>query len=338
MVADRPDAAYEICTRYAPNCEGTQGSSSSSSRSRSSGSQSSGSLEGSFSGQSSGSRSESSSGQSGASTGGSTSQSSGIFSSGILSGSSSSQSSRSADSGSRSGDSNSKITGDQSSSQSTYVNGRSQANNSATPRVQNDRSSGVDGGRFRDIAVSSSGDLNGNLGSNVLTHDFSGESDGGLGGFNSEDDYYDSMNTVGERPGLGTFVERKPIEPVYNPEPGIDDNVYNNAYDRQYENASSQVEDSQYPSTSNTTTYSTIVNGVKLTSLPGPRGFLLIFTQPAIFLILYNSSGTQGTKGDKGDPGEKGDFGRGGIDGIQGAPGSPGHVFMVPVRKIYTFN
>lgn len=142
-----------------------------------------------------------------------------------------------------------------------------------------------------------------------MSRDSSGENDEGAGlGFNTEDEYYDSLNPP-DRTHSESFTERTRTDsedylpPVYNPEPGIDASVYER-------NFGSDANDTG--STSNATTFSTIINGVKIKSLPGPRG-------------------TQGLKGDKGDPGPPGDYGRNGLDGSPGSPGAPGHVFMVPV-------
>lgn len=114
----------------------------------------------------------------------------------------------------------------------------------------------------------------GNSDANLISRDDSGESDGlgGVGvGFNSEDDYYDSLNSGDEnelpvsRPIPSTTS--KPFVEVYNPEPGIDDNVFNGSQDPgSYENERAAAP------VSNATTFSTIVNGVKIKSLPGPRG------------------------------------------------------------------
>lgn len=144
-----------------------------------------------------------------------------------------------------------------------------------------------------------------------MSRDSSGENEDGIGsGFNSEDEYYDSLNPP-DRSQAESFTERTRAEsennlpPLYNPEPGIDASVY----ERNFGSASNDSD-----GTSEATTFSTIVNGVKIKSLPGPRG-------------------TQGLKGEKGDPGPPGDFGRNGLDGSPGSPGAPGHVFMVPVSR-----
>lgn len=234
MIADRPDAAYEVCTKYAPNCAGN-------------------------------------------------------FQANVISAQSSSTSSSSSQSSS---------SRRSSSTQATSQNGSSKANKTRTAKEKK-KSSNI----LKKVDLSRSGSLN------LMPRDgvSSGESD--ALGFNSEDDYYDSLNP-GRAPVTENYIERRPIEPIENPEPGIDEAVY----EENFNNAASATEQPSLPvySQSNASTFSTIVNGVKLKSLPGPRG-------------------TQGPKGEKGEPGEKGDLGRFGLDGLNGPPGAPGHVFMVPV-------
>lgn len=273
MVADRPDAAYETCTKYAPNCAG--GSSAQSS--------------GSASSTSSGSIRRTSSRNS------------------LDRSSSSSSINRSASSGSISRSSSSRNVA---SSRQAAVNGRSTVNATAPPRTATERSYDL-----RNIEISS---LGSGSGSNIaathqMSRDSSGENEDGIGlGFNSEDEYYDSLNPP-DRSHSESFTERTRAEsennlpPLYNPEPGIDASVY----ERNFGSAANESD-----GTSEATTFSTIINGVKIKSLPGPRG-------------------TQGLKGEKGDPGPPGDFGRNGLDGSPGAPGAPGHVFMVPVSSSF---
>lgn len=129
-------------------------------------------------------------------------------------------------------------------------------------------------------------------------------------GFNSEDEYYDSIPTINGRRqnGSSQFV---PSSSTYSPpiqsvdfvtEPGI-------FYEPPQIDSTNSAEEED---NSSNATFSTIVNGVKIKSLPGPRG-------------------TKGQKGEKGDPGDKGDMGRDGLGGNPGPPGPPGHVFMVPL-------
>lgn len=212
----------------------------------------------------------------------------------------------------------SELSRDEAASRSSSQNG-----NSASSRSSNERRSSADRDFIRNIGFSSSG-----LGASgsaaeapIISHSDSGESDGLGAGFNGEDEYYDTLSSGDENEMANGRHNRTrtsqpsstPFTPVYNPEPGIFEPVVDReeSYDRVSENENAEA-------SSNTSTFSTIVNGVKIKSLPGPRG-------------------TQGPKGDKGDPGPKGDMGREGLDGTQGSPGAPGHVFMVPVgSQIYS--
>lgn len=227
MIADRPDSAYEICTKYAPSCSGGQSASingNSNGASRSSSSYSSSSQTGSSSSQSASSRSEAA------------------------------------------------------LEQRSMVNGRhvSPPRNTESPAVlasrnQIDRTTSIDRNAFRNLGIDSaaaSGSLN--IGAAPMSRDNSGESDGLGASFNGEDDYYDSINSGDENESLNnrSSVARtsSPIAPVYNPEPGID-------MGEPEENCEPGITCvDKPPTTSNTTTFSTIVNGVKIKSLPGPRG------------------------------------------------------------------
>lgn len=119
--------------------------------------------------------------------------------------------------------------------------------------------------------------------SGVLSQ-YSGESDGLGIGINGEDDYYDSMNSADENEMLNTRTNRtRPLTPdlVYNPEPGIHEieppyNPEPGIHDM--EPPFNPEPGIHYPdidhdsSAFETTTFSTVVNGVKIKSLPGPRG------------------------------------------------------------------
>lgn len=118
----------------------------------------------------------------------------------------------------------------------------------------------------------------------AMSRDNSGESDGLGLGLHGEEDYYDSLSSGDENESNQT-VTSLPPEPVYNPEPGIDD------YDSNKNVNEEVIDTEQVASSSNTSSFSTVVNGVKIKSLPGPRGI-------------------KGDKGDKGDMGPKGDSGR----------------------------
>lgn len=101
-----------------------------------------------------------------------------------------------------------------------------------------------------------------------------GDSGESLG--NSDDEYYDSINS-GDENEMTTMM---PIEtltpkiftPVFNREPGID---------------YPEVEENTIQPVLNTTTFSTIVNGVKIKSLPGPRGKIYLFFENSLTIIDY---------------------------------------------------
>lgn len=115
-------------------------------------------------------------------------------------------------------------------------------------------------------------------------------------GFNTEDEYYDSIGQNGNGRNFTTTTYSPPRIDEYVTEPGI-------YYPRPSPTTPEWIEE--------TTTFSTVVNGVKIKSLPGPRG-------------------SEGQKGDKGEPGDKGDIGRDGLGGMNGPQGAPGHVFLIP--------
>ncbi len=113
-------------------------------------------------------------------------------------------------------------------------------------------------------------------------------------GFNGEDDYYDSLNSGNEE---GVFGPLNPAEnpvPPYNPQfennypessipsynPQYDNNNYNESY-QENQNASNEnvrfffciFENLfHYKLIDQNSSFTTIVNGVKMKSLPGPRG------------------------------------------------------------------
>lgn len=171
-------------------------------------------------------------------------------------------------------------------------------------RNQNDRSHSI---RNLDLLSSS---LKFNSDAALVSRDNSAESDGlGGVGFHGEEDYYDSLNSGDEnepstpRPN-GTRSTKPPepginYEPVYNPEPGINSEpLYNPEPGINYETVNNPepginnepvfIPESEMPesdsessykdsssegsSVSNTSVFSTVVNGVKIKSLPGPRG------------------------------------------------------------------
>jgi hypothetical protein len=149
-----------------------------------------------------------------------------------------------------------------------------------------------------------------------MSRDNSGEDGLGLGlGFNGEDDYYDSLTSDDEGNGNQPIRNRTftPVEPVFNPEPGIDDK-WNAAASPTLNQEETGEHENHSPAASNEANFTTIINGVKIKSLPGPRG-------------------ASGLRGQKGEPGEKGDMGRDGLNGVDGPPGPSGHVFMVPVSS-----
>lgn len=217
MIADRPDAAYEICTKYAPNCSGGQAEIGSSTTHQE----------------------ESSSKQS---------------------------RSQSEQKTSSKGKSNSK-------KKSSKSNSTEQPRTSSNKR----RSSVAESLQNLEFSTRASNLLNLHADAALVSRDNSAESDGLGAAFNVEEDYYDSLNSGDETEATNSqfnktrtpiFIEPidnpEPgihyIEPVYNPEPGIDDNFDNGFIESD--------------NVSNTTQFSAIVNGVKIKSLPGPRGML----------------------------------------------------------------
>lgn len=237
MIADRPDAAYEVCTKYAPNCPGGQSTSASSL---------------------SGSRGSASSSSGGSSRGSLSRSPSTMFQREESSGRQTS-SSRNAGSSHNAASSNQ---GSFSSNQGAFSNGLGLDASAASRNLNRN------GNRNSFDAISNlelpSQALNGASAS--VSRDNSGESDGMGISLNGEDDYYDSLNSADENEMSSARPNRtRPlIEPVYNPEPGIHDLIPEGEFDEANvvnENASSEA-----------TTFSTIVNGVKIKSLPGPRG------------------------------------------------------------------
>lgn len=190
--------------------------------------------------------------------------------------------------------------------QSVYSSSATETPRSSSSSQSNSRSSSSSSSSSIGRQNSSSGNSRSNLRNLENGRDQYEDTDEG---FNSEDEYYDSfttVNSVQRRNNSSQFVTSStyapPIETVdYVTEPGID-------YEPSQTDSYNSVEEESF----STTTFSTIVNGVKIKSLPGPRG-------------------TKGQKGDKGDPGDKGDMGRDGIGGNPGPAGPPGHVFMVPL-------
>lgn len=294
MITDRPDSAYEICSKFAPNCIGeSRVSEENAGRSSSSLSSSSSSSRQGSSGAQNRAEPASRSQQNGRDNGRSNSNSA----------------------TSRTGDTGREFAASRTSNQ----NG-----NSASSRSSNngDRRGSADRGLIRNNIFSSSSGLasSGSVTETpLMSRDDSAESDGLGASFNGEDEYYDTLNSGDEnnmangRHNRTRTLQPSPIPftPIFNSEARITEPELSEA-DREdsYARASEHENDD---TSSNTSTFSTIVNGVKIKSLPGPRG-------------------TQGPKGEKGDPGPIGDSGRDGLDGTQGSPGAPGHVFMVPVR------
>lgn len=200
---------------------------------------------------------------------------------------------------------------------------RGGASSVSTARNQSGRTNSRDRSTIRNIGISSS---NVNSDTEVMSRDISSESDSlgiGLGlGFNGEDDYYDSLASGDENESINRPNKNRtsrPNTPVYNPDSGFDNR------ERGYETSDMENEEvnrnglsSENSSLSTSTSnFTTIINGVKIKSLPGPRG-------------------TSGLKGQKGEQGDMGDLGRNGLAGMNGPPGAPGHVFMVPVSFIQT--
>lgn len=110
--------------------------------------------------------------------------------------------------------------------------------------------------------------------STIQSHD-SGESDGLGIALNGEDDYYDSLTSGDERESTNSRSNKtRPLspEPSYNPEPGIHDvePPFNPEPGIHYPDI--DIDQDAGGETSPNTTFSTIVNGVKIKSLPGPRG------------------------------------------------------------------
>ena len=242
MIADRPDPAYEICTKFAPDCSPGQESQSSVTSIRES------------------------------------------------TRSSSSNVSRKK---SRKSNSRNAVSADQASE----LNGRS--------LNQNDRSSSIRNLGLLSSGLTSSNMLKLNADATLVSRDNSAESDGlGEGGLHGEEDYYDSLNSADENEQLNsrpnstrTAINVEPVynpepginyEPVYNPEPGINyDPVYNPEPGINYEpvynpepgidenDSDTNTYESENDSASgfsNASVFSTVVNGVKIKSLPGPRG------------------------------------------------------------------
>lgn len=149
---------------------------------------------------------------------------------------------------------------------------------SKAKNFQNDRS-----GSLGNLGLlSSPNSLKINNDATLVSRDNSGESDGGVG-FHGEEDYYDSLNSGDEtelmssRPNNSRTAQPR-TEPVFNPEPGLNLEPVNipepgfNEYDSDttVNQASPETDNSEV--SANTTIFSTVVNGVKIKSLPGPRG------------------------------------------------------------------
>lgn len=213
MIADRPDAAYEVCVKFAPNCEGGQSNTVTSSVNgavRTSSSFTSSSSSGS-SNLSSANRNEANVNQRSNSSGRATSHG---------------------------------RASDQSSSSSNL----------------NERTSSVNRNSLRNLGIGSSGSGSAQFDVNMARD--SGESDG-LGGFNNEDEYYDSLNSEDEN-DPNSHNNRTVVSSQFEPtEPGIIYPVIDRNFEETFE---------ENRPVSNTTTFSTVVNGVKIKSLPGPRG------------------------------------------------------------------
>jgi len=229
MIADKPDAAYELCTKYAPNCAGSSQSSSRQSSSSSFSSSNRGSSSGSSQGSSSGS------------------------SQGSISGSS----------------------GSSGSSQGSSSGSRASSSRNASSRSSGRNSGGAQGSRR---VVTSSFHADSAAGG---SHDNSAEMDGLDLGFHSEDDYYDSLNSESENGAFeippngndnGIRNQVQPTQRPPNPEYDLaaineDGRVGEHDEDEVTEiNESAATVNVSFPS------FSTVVNGVKLKSLPGPRG------------------------------------------------------------------
>lgn len=213
MIADRPDTAYEICSRFAPNCAGGQS-----------------------------------------------------FSSGSLS--------------NIQRDSTNQSTSSANIEHRSLTNGRGGTQGRASNMAGSSSTNYNAITNFRTGASASSADRL-SVDAPVRSRDDSAESDGLGADFNNEEDYYDSLSSGNEneepksRPTTSApFVE------VYNPEPGIDDIDSDINYGNGFSN-------NDRSPVSNTTTYSTIVNGVKIKSLPGPRGVWCAFKYNSL-AMSYN--------------------------------------------------
>lgn len=133
---------------------------------------------------------------------------------------------------------------------------------------------------IRNLGLTSSDVLKFNTDATLVSRDNSAESDD-LGGvsLHGEEDYYDSLNSGDElsNPRPNNTRTAYPLEPVYNPEPGVNfEPIYNpepgineNDVDTSYKEVSENDSSSVFM---NTTAFSTVVNGVRIKSLPGPRG------------------------------------------------------------------
>lgn len=217
MITDRPDSAYETCTKYAPNCVNPQRVAAKPKESSSKTSKSTSS-----------SKKE------------------------------------------KSSKSRTKITKQRASSDQAA--GSSYRGFDSLSASRNDRNF-VERTSLRNFAASA-------FTESSISHDSDIDSDGlgiGLGG-NGEDDYYDSLNSGDDIELTNSRPNRtRPLspEPVYNPEPGIHDieplnrepGIYYPDFDQ-----SPNIPEVEAPETSNSTSFSTIVNGVKIKTLPGPRG------------------------------------------------------------------
>jgi collagen type V/XI/XXIV/XXVII, alpha len=319
MIADRPDAAYEICSKYAPGCSGDSSSSSSRVEQSSSSSLSNGSENDSRIREEENRRREEENRRR-------------------------IEESRRRDEENRRREEEARRSEDENrrrNEESRRVEENRRANEEKL-RQQNEanenrRGGASNGSRTQTNSADRSSILNAGLSSTNINNDArarddSGESEGlglglGLGNFNGEDDYYDSLTSGDENENFNRPNRNRtspPVVPVFNPQPETDDeerdfDLSTNA-NREDSNGDGFSPNENVPSSSlpNTANFTTIVNGVKIKSLPGPRG-------------------TSGSKGEKGAPGEKGDLGRGGLNGMDGPQGAPGHVFMVPVRSNQCF-
>lgn len=223
MIADRPDSAYEVCTKFAPNCSGSQ-----------------------------------------------------TFS---VIDESDNGSSRSISSSQRGENSVSRSNLEQNSSANGNINGRG-LDTAASSSTVNERNRPLELNSVRNFGITASksavsGNLNMNGDASLMSRDNSAESDGLGLGFNGEDEYYDSLNSGDENEISSSQFNRTristpdvPVVPIYNPEPGLNINDYDDDFDGR------NTENENTSKTFNTSTFSTVVNGVKIKSLPGPRGSL----------------------------------------------------------------